>query len=165
MKNDLRKKIDNVLAVILIAVMGILVADVLWQVACRYLLSSPSSFTDEVAGYLMIWVGLLGAAYVCGEREHLAIDILLSRSEGKRKLILQLTIHIVVALFAVLVMVIGGCWLVYTRFLLEVTSASLEINMGYVYSVLPISGLLITYYSIDNAKKNLNDYQQSKTVQ
>ena len=33
----------------------------------RYILANPSSFTDELARYLMIWVGVLGAAYVAGK--------------------------------------------------------------------------------------------------
>ena len=37
----------------------------------------PEFRTDELAGYLLIWVGLLGAAYVSGKNEHLAIDLLL----------------------------------------------------------------------------------------
>jgi hypothetical protein len=56
--------------------MIILVLDVLWQVVSRYLLSSPSSFTDELAGFLLIWVGFIGAAYTTGLKGHLAIDIL-----------------------------------------------------------------------------------------
>ena len=36
--------------------------------------SNPSSFTDELARYLMIWLGILGAAYVAGKNEHVAID-------------------------------------------------------------------------------------------
>ena len=132
--------------------MSILVIDVLWQVISRYLLSSPSSFTDELAGFLLIWVGLLGAAYVAGRNEHLAIDILLQKSKGKRKENLQKVIYIMVLLFALTVMVIGGSWLVYTRFVLNVKSAALELPLGIVYLVLPISGILIVYYSIQNLR-------------
>ena len=53
-------------------------------------------------------------------------------------------------LFAVFVLIVGGTWLVYTRFHLGVTSASLEINLGYVYLALPLGGLLTAYYAIDN---------------
>ena len=62
----LRNKIDKGLEFFLVFIMSILVIDVLWQVTSRYILSSPSSFTDELAGYLLIWVGLFGAAYVTG---------------------------------------------------------------------------------------------------
>lgn len=151
----IREKIDKVLEYTLIAIMGILVIDVLWQVASRYLMSSPSSFTDELAGFLLIWVGVLGAAYVSGKQEHLAIDLLLQRSKPETQRKLTILINIVVLIFAVMVMVIGGAWLVITRFQLGVNSAALMIPLGYVYMVMPLSGLLIAYYSIEIIRKNL----------
>lgn len=151
----IREKTDKILEIALVFFMSILVIDVLWQVASRYILSSPSSFTDELAGFLLIWVGLLGAAYVAGKNEHLAIDLLIQRSGPKRKKRLQISISILIILFGLLVMVIGGSWLVFTRFLLEVKSAALELPLGAVYIVVPISGLLIVYYNIDNLIKTL----------
>lgn len=145
----MKDKIDKVLEYFLIALMGILVVDVLWQVASRYLLSSPSSFTDELAGFLLIWVGVLGAAYVAGKQEHLAIDLLLQRSAPERQRKMIIAINVVIFLFAILVMVIGGAWLVITRFQLNVNSAALMIPLGYVYLVMPLSGLLIAYYSVE----------------
>ncbi len=146
----MRVKIDRALEIVLIFLMSILVLDVLWQVASRYVLSSPSSFTDELAGFLLIWVGLLGAAYVAGKNEHLAIDLMLQRSGATRKKILNIIITVSIVLFSFLVFFTGGIWLVYTRFVLEVKSAALEIYLGYVYLVLPFSGLLIIYFVIDN---------------
>lgn len=146
----IREKIDKGLEWVLILIMSVLVLDVLWQVASRYIMNSPSSFTDELAGFLLIWTGLLGAAYVAGKREHLAIDILLQRSSPERRYKLELIISVLIILFAVLVMIVGGSWLVYTRFYLGVTSAALGLPLGVVYLVLPISGILITYFDIDN---------------
>ena len=77
----LRVYVDKMLEKLLIFLMSILVIDVLWQVTSRYILSSPSSFTDELAGFLLIWVSLFGAAYVTGRKEHLAIDLMLQKSE------------------------------------------------------------------------------------
>jgi TRAP-type C4-dicarboxylate transport system permease small subunit len=147
---ELREKIDRVLEKFLVFIMGILVIDVLWQVISRYVLTSPSSFTDELAGFLLIWVGLFGAAYVAGKKEHLAIDLMLRKAKGRKKFILEIIINSAIILFAVLVLIIGGSWLVYTRFALEVKSAALEIPLGYIYIVLPIGGALIAYYNIDN---------------
>ncbi len=147
---SVRKTIDTILEWVLVFLMSVLVLDVLWQVSSRYIMKSPSSYTDELAGYLLIWVGLLGAAYVAGKREHLAIDLLLQRSSGQRKFNLEMIISAVVILFSLTVMVIGGSWLVYTRFFLSVKSAALGLPLGVVYLVLPLSGLLITYFDIDN---------------
>ena len=147
------QKVNRILEIVLIFLTSILVLDVLWQVFSRYVLSSPSSFTDELAGYLLIWVSLLGAAYVAGRREHLAIDIMLQRSGPARQRILRIIIQSVILGFSFTVLVIGGSWLVYTRFYLGVTSAALQIPLGYVYIVLPVSGLLIVYYSIGHLKE------------
>ncbi len=145
-----RQKVDKILEIVLVTLMSLLVIDVLWQVTSRYILINPSSFTTELAGYLLIWVGILGAAYVAGKNEHLAIDLLVQKSPPERKRRLLLSIYLFILLFSLSVMVLGGTWLVYTRFLLDVRSADLQLPLGYVYLVVPISGLLITYYEIDN---------------
>jgi TRAP-type C4-dicarboxylate transport system permease small subunit len=142
------KALNKSLEALLVFLMSVLVIDVLWQVASRYILSNPSSYTDELAGFLLIWVALLGAAYVTGRNEHLAIDILLQKTIESRKMNLQLAIYICIFVFALTVMFVGGTWLVYTRFLLRVQSAALQLPLGYVYMVLPVSGALIMYYTI-----------------
>jgi len=151
----LREYVDSVLEKLLIVLMSILVIDVLWQVTSRYILSSPSSFTDELAGFLLIWVSLFGAAYVTGKKEHLAIDLLLQKLDEAKRIKLELFIHLMIFLFAFFVLLVGGIWLVYTRFTLSVKSAALQLPLGYVYIVLPVSGLIILYYSFDNSLKLL----------
>ena len=141
-------KLNRVLEVFLVILMSVLVIDVLWQVFSRYLLSSPSSFTDELAGFLLIWVGLLGAAYVAGRQEHLAIDILIQKSPPERQRKLQYLIHSLIFLFALFVMFVGGAILMYTRFVLQVKSAALQLSLGYVYIIIPISGLIIMFYEV-----------------
>lgn len=144
----MKNKIDKILEYLLIVLMSVLVIDVLWQVMSRYVLSSPSSFTDELAGFLLIWVGVLGAAYVTGKKEHLAIDLLLQKSKPEVQKKLTFVINLSIALFALFVMIVGGSWLVITRFQLEVSSAALHLPLGIVYIVLPVSGLIMLYYSI-----------------
>lgn len=146
----IRNKIEKGLEWTLVFIMSVLVVDVTWQVISRYIMSSPSSFTDELAGFLLIWVGLLGAAYVAGKREHLAIDILLQKSSPVRRYKLEMAISILIVFFSIAVLVIGGIWLSYTRFYLGVRSAALGLPLGFVYLVLPLSGLLIAYFDIDH---------------
>jgi len=148
MMERIAKKMTKGLEVILVILMSVLVVDVLWQVFSRYLLSSPSSFTDELAGFLLIWVGVLGAAYVAGRQEHLAIDILLQKSSPARQKKLLYLIHGLIFLFALTVMLVGGVVLMYTRFVLEVKSAALQLPLGYVYIVMPLSGLIIMFYEV-----------------
>jgi TRAP-type C4-dicarboxylate transport system permease small subunit len=144
----MKEIIDKILERFLIFIMSVLVIDVLWQVLSRYILASPSSFTDELAGFLLIWVGVLGAAYVTGKKEHLAIDLLIQKSSPEKQVKLLFLVNAFIALFALFVMVIGGAWLVITRFQFNVSSAALNLPLGIVYCVLPISGMLMLYYSI-----------------
>ena len=157
----IRSKIEKLLEKFLVLIMGLLVLDVLWQVASRYILSSPSSFTDELAGFLLIWVSIFGATYVAGKKEHLAIDLFVQRSGPERRKFLELFISACIILFSFFILVIGGTWLVYTRFALEVKSAALEIPLGYVYIVLPISGLLIIFFTRDNTINFLEEHKKN----
>jgi len=143
-----RKILDKMLERAVIILMGALVLDVLWQVASRYLLQKPSSFTDELAGFLLIWVGLLGAAWAAGMKHHLAIDLLYQKLSPQRRRYLDIVINLMVMLFALSVMVVGGIWLVYTRFYLGQISAAMQIPIGYVYMVVPLSGFLIMYFNL-----------------
>jgi TRAP-type C4-dicarboxylate transport system permease small subunit len=143
-----KERIDKVLGYFLVALMGILVLDVLWQVISRYILRSPSSFTDELARFLLIWVGILGAAYATGKKMHLAIDIIINRFDIKRRRLIDILINAVIALFALCVMIIGGIHLMFILLKLGNTSAALSLPIGFVYSVIPLSGMLIVYYSL-----------------
>ena len=149
----MRKIVEKSLEWFLVFLMSILVLDVLWQVFSRYVLNAPSSYTDELAGFLLIWVGVLGAAYVAANREHLAIDLLLQRSSPARRFKLEIIIGVCIIAFSVSVLIVGGSWLAYTRFYLSVKSSALGLPLGIVYLVLPLSGLLITYFDIDNIVK------------
>jgi len=149
---NLRAHIDRILEVFLVIIMSLLVVDVVWQVASRYVFSNPSSFTDELAGFLLIWVGMAGAAYVKGKNEHLAIDILHTKLSLLKRTRLLIFINFLIVVFCLAIMVLGGIWLVYTRFVLGQISAAMQIPIGYVYMIVPISGLLMSYYAIDDIR-------------
>jgi TRAP-type C4-dicarboxylate transport system permease small subunit len=151
---NLRGKIDRLLANILVILMTAMVLNVLWQVASRFLLGSPSSFTDELARYLMIWVGILGAAYVAGQNMHVAIDVLPRRFSPKTQKRLALLVRVLIILFALGAMVVGGLRLVYITHVLDQNSPALQVPLSVVYVVIPVSGLLILYYKISDILKN-----------
>jgi len=159
---NLRHKIDKILEVFLVVIMSILVIDVVWQVTSRYLLGNPSSFTDELAVFLLIWVGMAGAAYVKGKNEHLAIDILPDKLKPRNKNKLLIFINTLIIIFSLTILIIGGAWLTYTRFQMGQVSSALQVPLGYVYMILPVSGLLMTYYSIDDIGKLIKENKNLK---
>jgi TRAP-type C4-dicarboxylate transport system permease small subunit len=140
--------LDNFLKNLLVFLMGFMTLVVTWQVVTRYVLNSPSSYTEELSTYLLIWISLLGTAYALRLRAHLGIDVLTKKLQGKARQISNLVIYLAVIVFAAAVMVYGGLHLVYVTLHLNQLSAAFRIPVGYVYLVLPLSGLLIIYYSI-----------------
>ena len=145
-----RKKIDVLLGKTLVFIMSVMVINVLWQVFTRYVTGDPSSFTDELARYLMIWIGVLGAAYVSGRNLHVAIDIVPARSNAKTRRRLRVIVRILVILFVFCAFVVGGSRLVYISYILGQQSPALQIPLALVYIILPISGLLIMYFKISD---------------
>ncbi|WP_418603581.1 TRAP transporter small permease [Hwangdonia sp.] len=145
---ELRKKVDYVLGRVLAIIMGVMVVNVLWQVFTRFVVGTPSSFTDELARYLMIWVGVLGAAYISGRRMHVAIDLLPARLNKDGQAKLKKFINWIIIVFCFFALVVGGLRLVYITFSLGQYSPALQIPLGVVYSIIPISGILIIFYKL-----------------
>jgi len=146
----MRKIIDSIIRNFLIVLMGVLVIDVVWQVFTRYVLQSPSTYTDELARFLLIWVGLLGAAYYSGQNAHIAIDILPRKLNPVNRANLNILIKLLIAVFVLCVFVIGGGYLVYITYVSWQITPALQIPMALVYLIGPISGLLIIYYKVSD---------------
>ena len=146
--------LNKVIETLLVVVFGLLVVDVVWQVVSRYVVGQSSSFTEEFARFSLIWLTVLGAAHINGSREgHLSMDFLLSKLPADKKVKRQKIIQILMAIFALIIMVIGGGNLVYITLTLGQTSSALQLPLGVVYAIVPISGLIIIFFSIYNIKK------------
>jgi len=152
--NLIENRLNTILEKILVVILGVMVINVSWQVFSRYVLASPSSFTDELARYLMIWLGVMGTAYVSGKRLHVAIDILPDKLSPKRQVKLKKIINLIIILFATLIFVVGGSKLVYLSYILGQKSAALQIPLYVVYLCIPLSGLCIVFFKMCDLKKN-----------
>jgi len=145
---EIRNKIDRFLGWTLVVIMSLMVVNVLWQVFSRFVLGDPSSYTEELARYLMIWIGVLGAAYVSGKNKHVAIDYFSTKFSEKNQIKVKVFVKWLIMIFAFFAFVIGGSRLVYITYVLEQLSPALQIPLAFVYLVIPISGVLIAYYKI-----------------
>ncbi len=158
------KHISRAIEILLITIFALLVVDVLWQVFGRYVLKQSFSFTEEFARFALIWLSVLGAAYLNGKREHLTMDFLLQKLEPKNLAVRKQRIEACMFIFALVVMVIGGGNLVYTTLYLGQVSPAMNISLGYVYSIVPISGMIIMFYSVYNIRFYRKGLQENKTI-
>ena len=88
----LRKLLNTVLNVFAGGSFIAMVLLTCWQVFTRYVLSNPSSWSEELVGYLFAWMSLFGACLVTGERGHMNIPLLVERVKpGVQKILGPLT--------------------------------------------------------------------------
>jgi TRAP-type C4-dicarboxylate transport system permease small subunit len=141
--------LDRVLAWCCIVLFAALVLDVGWQVFARQVLNSPSGWSEELAKYLFIWLGLLGGALVFGERGHVAADLAVQRMPERVQRVTAVLVQISTLAFAVLALIWGGYQVV--RLTWEQTLSGLPVNVGWMYLALPISGVITAFYTIYHA--------------
>ena len=149
---QIRIKVNKIIERFLVLILLGMVLNVIWQVFTRFFTSSPSAFTNELARYLMIWLGILGAAYISGKQEHVAIDFFVKKLNNSLRRFIDRFVLLSILSFAFFVMIIGGINLVYITLNLEQYSPSLQIPLALVYSIIPISGLLIIFYKVTQEK-------------
>ncbi len=146
--SQLRKGLTKILEVLAGVSFLAMVILTCWQVFTRYILKSPSSWSEELVSYLFAWASLFGAALVTGERGHMNIPILVEKfSVGVQK-ILAIFAEIIAGVFAVVILIFGGIQ-IYSLAMGQMTS-SLGVPVGVFYVMLPVCGILNICYVILN---------------
>ena len=115
------------------------------QVVGRELGNAPA-WTEELARYLMIWIGMLGAAVLVRSKKHIYIEILVDRIKHPafKKFFSTLT-HISIIVVGVILVNYGG----YVTTEYGAKSPALRIAFSWVYLSMPLSGALMILYSIE----------------
>jgi TRAP-type C4-dicarboxylate transport system permease small subunit len=111
----------------------------LWQVLTRFILSQPSSWTEEVMRRLLIWCVMLGVVVAFRRGALVSVDLMLRSSRGAwRRLVRGLIAAVSLAFLAVIVWYgIDLAWRVRFQ-----TFASIELSMAWAYAALPTGALL-----------------------
>jgi TRAP-type C4-dicarboxylate transport system permease small subunit len=135
----IRKGMESLL-IFITAAMCIIV---FWQVFSRFILNSPSSWSEEIARCLMIWLGFLGGALGIRAGVHIALDYFVNRIplESIRK---------VIKIFTYGLCVFFG-WVLF-RYGIDLIKngigqrlMSINLQMSFVYSIVPVSGFLFMW--------------------
>jgi len=124
--------LDRLLKTVLLCLAAAMIITVTWQVLSRYVFQNPSSVTEEIARFQLIWLGLLGTAYAFRNHMHVKIDILSASISGRVKRYGDIFSMLACIAFALIVLLYGG---------------ALGILMAYVYSAVPLCGTLICVYA------------------
>ena len=147
-------RINNRLATclkgLLVLLFFVLVVDVLWGVASRYLLGNQASWSEELARLLMVWLALLGAALVSREDRHLGLDVIVRSWPKEVQRWGQAFVYLCILAFAGTIMAWGGFQLVEQRFASGQMLPALGISKAWFYLALPVSGGLVSLFAIES---------------
>lgn len=119
-----------------------------WQVFTRYILKNPSTWSEELVGYLFAWMSLFGASLVTSERGHMNIPILVERFGKNGQKVLNCLGELIAFLFSAVILVYGGVQI--TSLAMGQMTSSLGVPIGVFYVVLPLCGVLNMIYTIMN---------------
>lgn len=134
----------------IVATMALLVVDVVWGVFTRYALGQQAKWSEELARFLLVWVTLLGGAVAFGTKAHLGVDYFVNLLHPAARKVTAVVVHLVVLFFALEVLLHGGAQVVSDALRLEQTTPALGWKMGHVYLALPIAGVFVVLYTVEN---------------
>jgi TRAP-type C4-dicarboxylate transport system permease small subunit len=168
MIQNLYRGVVRLLEGVLIVAMALLVFDVLWGVISRilgtfrawlmtahdlnlaFLPSGQSPWTEELARFLLIWVGMLGAAVAFGRNGHLGVDYFVGKLHPDARRWMRVLTWATVIFFAAIVLLDGGWSLVRRTLEMGQETPALGIRKGWVYLAVPLSGAFTILFSLVN---------------
>lgn len=145
-----QRVVDAILRWICIVLFALLAILVVYQVIVRSF-GGGNAWTEAMARIIFIWQGIIGAAYVIGENDDVAIDFLVRKFPAAVVKFFEVLAHSIVGFFAVWVMIMGGWRLADSAF--DQTVELLPFSQGQIYLILPVTGILIAIYCILNIIK------------
>ena len=166
---SVKKRLTQLLNVLLIVTVLLLVASVVWGVVTRslgslitkisqstgwqpwnWLPTGQADWTEELARFLLVWVSLIGAAVAFGTKAHLGVDFFVNKLDPAARKLTAIFSHITVLFFAIAIFIIGGSSIVHNALAVQQTTPALGWKMGYVYLALPIAGGFMLIYTLEN---------------
>lgn len=133
--------VERAFEALLILLVIVMTTVCLAQVVWRYFFNDPLIWSEEMARYLFVWIGYLGAWVAWRRRQHIALGaVLLLRSAGVRRVLARL-VELLVLVFClytawgnVTLMGISGSQL----------SAVLQLPMKWVYLAHTVMAALVS---------------------
>jgi TRAP-type C4-dicarboxylate transport system permease small subunit len=122
------------------SLLTILVGVVLVAVFFRYVLGNSLPWSEEVARYLCVWVGFIGASVALNRRVHIGVEFFVDRLQPEFKRRVKLAVDCVI-LGLLLFITYFGVELVF--FQIPQRSSALLISMAWPYASVPVGTSLM----------------------
>ena len=119
----------------------------MWQVVARFVLSQPSTWTEESMRRLLIWMVMLGTVVAFRRGALVSVDLMLRTARGAWLQVVRWTITLTALAYLSVLVWFGFGLVSRVRFQ---TFASMELSMGWAYAALPVGAMLAMLAVIAN---------------
>ena len=146
--DTLRKRLDKTLGSLCCLLLAVMVCIACWQVISRYIIGVPSTTSEELLRFSLVWISMLGMAFVAGKNQHISLTLFVDKVSPEIRRWWMIILQVTFAAFSIWVLIIGG--LKISSISMLQISPALGIPMGKIYYALPVAGGLIIIYSLMN---------------
>lgn len=143
--------------IVMIVAVSLIVVLVIVQVFARYVLNSGIIWSDELVGFLLVIVSMIGSAIAYREKMHTSLDFFFNKSPGAVRVILRVVIEASCVLFLCALIYSGG---ILTLGSLNQRAFTIDIPIGLVYLAVPLGAALIL---LEIVLKNISDLVRTKS--
>lgn len=144
MIRSIYRNLEEILGCFLLTATGLIAAI---QVASRYILSRPFSWTEELATCLFVYLAFIGAALALKKKEHFALETLVDRLPERVMRGVRFIVAVLILVCSAIVFWFG-CRLTAQGW--NVTTPALEIPSSIPYAAVPLGGLLMTLRAFES---------------
>ena len=116
---------------------------VAYSVVNRYILNTPITWTDELSGYLVVALVMLGAADALRRGDHISVDLITSRLTKRSKRFVEIWGYTVVIVFSSVLLISSKRTIDYSINFEIVSEGYLEVPIWIPQSFLILGGSLV----------------------
>lgn len=139
------RKITKVLTTIMKYVMVVffiwMVLSLGVQVFARYIFHKSFVWSEESARYCMIWMIFIGATEVMFNSDHIKVTMIEDALKGIARWAINLVQDVICLIFSVMLVLYSFPQMMLAA---KAVSANMDINMGIVFAIFPITTILMT---------------------
>lgn len=162
MTRKIRKLVTQILSALCAGLLAFMSLLTCYQVFMRYVIRRPSTMSEDILSYSFVWISLLATALVFGERDHMNLSFFVDKLSGNLRKAAAVFSEVLVLAVAVLIFILGGRGFLAVGALQ--VSPTLGVTMDLIYSILPISGVLIAVYGVLNIVEIIKGEAEEKGV-
>ena len=134
----------------------------LFQVISRHFFTNPISWTEEFINYGIAWITYIGACICLREGKMLGIEAIKNLFPDRIKTIISFISYFLMFIFLVFMVYMS---IVVTMGATGTTTITLGVNMGIVYSVIPIGCILMLLAIIEMAFRDINKIKERRKLE